>query len=145
MISASASLDPNWSRYFVWPADYFPFNLPSCTLERANRAIGGDEARIVWRMSSGLPLIARIDDEAGHVLEELPPRPGGGEPFETVHRIQPGLLGQTIGLAFSWAFYVPLIDYVPRHPLGVVKIPGADLRGMETVVTITDTRPPERR
>lgn len=135
--------DPNWRRYFVWPSDYFPIRFPSCRVERTERPIAGDEAHITWRMSTGLPFIARIDDEQGHILEELLPRPGRGELFATTHRLAPEQLTQTIGLAFSWAFYVPLISYVKKYPLGVVKVPGADLRGRETIVTITDMRSPE--
>jgi hypothetical protein len=138
-------LDPNWRRYFVWPPDYFPIRFPSCRVERTRRPIAADEAHVTWRMSTGLPFIARIDDEQGHILEELLPREGDGDLFETTHRLATERLSETIGLAFSWAFYVPLISYVKRYPLGVVRVPAADLRGVETIVTITDTRPPEER
>lgn len=138
-------LDPNWRRYFVWPPDYFPINFPSGRVERTQRPIASSEAHVTWRMSTGLPFVTRITDEQGHILTEFEPRPGDGEYFEVTHRLAPEQLEQTIGLAFCWAFYVPLIDYVKRYPLGVVKVPGRDLRGLETIITITDVRPPERR
>jgi hypothetical protein len=145
MIETVHQPDPNWRRYFVWPPDYFPFNFPSGRVERTQREIGGTGARITLRMSSGVPFIFRIDDERGHILHEVLPREGDGSYFEVTSVLGGELLGQTIGLAFSWGYYVPLVDYVKRYPLGVVKVAGSDLRGRETIVTITDTRPPERK
>jgi hypothetical protein len=132
--------DPNWRRYFFWPADYFPIHFPSCRVERSERPLEGDHAAITWRVSSGLPIVTRIDDDEGNILEELLPLEGGGEFREVTQRLDAAALVKSIGLAFSWAFYVPVIDYVKKYPLGVVMVPGADLRGKETIITITDTR-----
>ena len=143
--------DPSWDRYFVWPWDYFPIQLPACLIKRDQAAHErSDVGVVVWRMERGVPLIARVDDADGNVLEELLPQPNKGEhngpstPFETTHVLDRDGLTDIVGFGFTWSFYVPIVDYIPQHPLGIVRVESKELLGRVTSITINGQRRPPR-
>ena len=100
---AAGELDPGWRRYIVWSWDYIPFYFPSCTVTKEQRAWSGHaaEARVVIRMTVGLPMIVRLDDEDGRILTEILPRPlREDDPdrlFETEQILGPDLLAGSAG------------------------------------------------
>lgn len=150
----TAIKDSGWEKYFIWPWDYFPIKLPGCVIEMEQTDLGQSDSGIIsWTMDRGLPLMARVDNAEGLVLAELLPEPqiayeaGAGHPpatFCVSHELKSAaLLNEIIGLGFTWVFYVPIVPYVPKHPLGIVKVAGAELLGKQTSITIRDIRSPK--
>lgn len=147
----TAIKDSGWEKYFIWPWDYFPIKLPGCVIEMKQTDLGQSNSGIIsWTMDRGLPLIARVDNAEGTVLAELLPEPKIADEaradrppatFCVNHELSAALLNETIGLGFTWVFYVPIVPYVPKHPLGIVKVAGAELLGKQTTITIRDIRP----
>lgn len=151
--TGTAVKDSGWDKYFIWPWDYFPIKLPGCVIEMKQTGLNQSDSGVIsWTMDKGLPLIARVDDAVGTVMAELLPEPKSADEAAAVrppstfcvnHELSAALLSGTIGLGFTWVFYVPIVPYVPKHPLGIVKVAGAELLGKQTSINIRDIRPPK--
>ncbi len=133
-------LDPGWERYFHWPPSHFPIQFPACrvTLETVAHE-APDEALITWTQVGSVPLLGRVVGAGGELIHELPPRVAEEEAGTWSRRltIPRARWPEGIGLAFSWWFYVPPIERVPQHPMGVV-LGGADfLFGRHSRIRVT--------
>lgn len=136
-------LDPYWDAYFRWPADYFPFNLPACSVEKYQHDIDKhNEATITWDISYNLELECGLVSAEKHLLYDVQPQKGNkGGHFRVVHHLNEDQLRGPIGLTFTWAFYIPMPAYMPKHPMGIIQLDPKELNGKNTVITIRDTRP----
>jgi len=141
--------DPDWQKYHQWPWDYFPINLPACTVTRRQRELEREDACvIVWEVERGIPVVCRFDDSEGKILAELLPAEVSqeldGEAFEPdFHIRRESFAAESLtglhGFSFEWVFKVPLKpagQFQPSHPLGVVRVEAAELVGKETTLTI---------
>jgi hypothetical protein len=136
-------LDPYWDNYFRWPADYFPFNLPACSVEKHQYDLGvQNEATVTWDISYNLELECGLVSAEKHLLHTMQPRKGNiGEHFRVIHLLSEDQLSGPVGLTFTWAFYIPMPEYMPKHPMGIIQLDPQELKGKNTVITIRDTRP----
>jgi hypothetical protein len=142
------SHDPNWQKYHQWPSDYFPINFPACTVTRREVSIDQPDRGIIgWELEKGVPIVCRFDDTSGKILcELLPEKPSvedvsSSDPDYLLRRDGFGaeILSGMLGFAFEWVFQIPLKPagtLQPSHPLGVVRVDGAELLGKETTITI---------
>jgi len=135
-------IDPYWDAYFRWPADYFPFNLPACSLVRSQTPIANEnEAKITWEMDHDLELQCFIVSEDKYILGELAPRRGkADERFSVVHTLLAEQLTGKIGFTFIWSFFIPVPITLPKHPMGIIQVDSDFLKGKNTLITIKDTR-----
>jgi hypothetical protein len=136
------TIDPYWDVYYRWSADYFPFNLPACSLERTQTSIANeDQAQITWEMDYDLELQCFIVSEDKQILYELAPRKGKkGDSFTVVHTISAEQLTGKIGFTFIWSFFIPVPITLPKHPMGIIQVESEFLKGKNTLITIKDTR-----
>lgn len=135
-------IDPHWDSYFRWPADYFPFNLPACSVTLNQVEVKHkEETQITWEMDYNLELECSLVTQKKVILYQLQPRNGlkGGH-FKESYLLNPAGLGEKIGLTFTWAFYIPMPSYMPKHPMGLIFIDFSFLKGKNTIITIKDTR-----
>jgi hypothetical protein len=135
-------IDPYWDAYFHWSANYFPFNLPACSLTRTQMPIANlDEAQVTWEMDFNLELQCFIVSDDKHILGELAPRKGkSGESFKVVHSLSEEQLNGKIGFTFIWSFFIPVPITLPKHPMGIIQMDSEFLKGKNTIITIKDTR-----
>jgi hypothetical protein len=140
--AGKTTIDPYWDAYFRWPADYFPFNLPACSLERTQTPIANEnEAQITWEMDFDLELQCFVVSEDKHILGELAPRRGKiGESFNVIHTLSAEQLTGKIGFTFIWSFFIPVPITLPKHPMGIIQVDSDFLKGKNTLITIKDTR-----
>lgn len=138
--------DPNWDAYFRWPADYFPFNLPACSVEKHQYEQGlDDEATITWDIDYNLELEGGLVAETRQILCEWHPRKGpNGSHFTETYRLAGEELNGLIGFTFTWAFFIPMPAYMPKHPMGIIQVNARELAGKHTVIKIRDTRPEKK-
>lgn len=136
-------LDPYWDDYFRWPADYFPFNLPACSVEKHQDDLDTqDKAAVTWDISYNLELECGLVSAEKHLIYDMQPRKGNaGGNFRVTHLLSDDQLSGPVGLTFIWAFYIPMPAYMPKHPMGIIQLDPQELRGKNTVITIRDTRP----
>ncbi|SHM84920.1 hypothetical protein SAMN05444360_11943 [Chryseobacterium carnipullorum] len=136
-------LDPYWDAYFRWPADYFPFNLPACSVEKHQYDLDHqNEATVTWDISYNLELECGLVSAEKHLLHDMQPRKGrSGEHFRVTHLLSEDQLSGPVGFTFTWAFYIPMPAYMPKHPMGIIQLDPQELKGKNTVITIRDTRP----
>src|SRR6185295_9723300 len=115
---ATGELDPGWRRYIIWSWDYIPFYFPSCRVTKEQRLWTGhlEEARVVLRMTEGLPMIVRLDRDDGRIITEVLPRPlREHDPdllFETAQILGTDILAGAFGISFTWAFWVPFVEHI---------------------------------
>lgn len=135
-------IDPYRDKYFHWPSNYFPFNLPACSLERRQEKMSSDdETRITWVMDYNLELLCWVVSEDGRILHENAPRKGNqGDCFTVVHNLSQEALSGKIGITFIWAFFIPVPLTIPKHPMGIIYMDPEYLRGKNTIITIKETR-----
>ena len=135
--------DEYWPKYFHWPTDYFPFNLPACHLTK--KQIDSDypeKSMITSEMSYNLQLEIRLVDEDKQILHTFHPRNSEHqEKFIETFDFPYDLLKGKIGITFIWTFYIPCPEYAKKHPMGVIQFDADHYRGKNTIITITDTRP----
>lgn len=140
-----AALDPGWERYFRWPPSQFPIQFPACrvTLDTADHE-EPDEARITWTQVASVPLLSRVVGAHGELIHELCPRLAEGEAgtWSETLTIPRCHWPEGIGLAFSWWFYVPPVERVPQHPMGVVLGAADYLFGRHSRIQVTAQRRP---
>ena len=139
---ATFRIDPYWDSYFRWPANYFPFNLPACSVTLSQIDLENkEETQITWKMDYNLELECSIVTQNKVILYELQPRNGlkGGH-FKENYQLNSAEFGDKIGLTFTWAFYIPMPFYMPKHPMGLIFINSSFLKGKNTIITIKDTR-----
>lgn len=140
--------DPGWDRYFRWPTSHFPIQFPVCRVEMSQEPGAPDRARISWEQAGSVALLSRVVTADGQVLHELRPRlaPEGQDVWTDgvdLHRDQ---APEGLGLAFTWWFYVPPVERVPQHPMGVVLGDADYLLGAHTRIRVTaHARPRYRR
>lgn len=135
-------LDPYWDAYFRWPADYFPFNLPACSVEKDQYDLDTqNEATVTWDISYNLELECGLVSAEKQLLYDMQPRKGNkGEHFRVTHLLSEDQLSGPVGFTFTWAFYIPMPAYMPKHPMGIIQLDPQELKGKNTVITIRDTR-----
>jgi len=144
------SHDPNWTKYHQWAWDYFPIILPACTVHRHQADLNrGDIGVVNWKIEKGVPIVSRFDDSDGGVLVEILPE----LPVENEENVPAAasiyvsrtdsfgidVLSGMLGIGFEWVFDIPIKrvgTLQPWHPLGVVRVDGAELIGKETSITI---------
>ncbi|CAM1343367.1 hypothetical protein [Tenacibaculum amylolyticum] len=134
--------DPYWDRYFQWPTDYFPFNLPACHLSKTQEQLTDDTtAKVTWTMDTNLELECWLVSENKEIIAKLTPVSSEETTNFTVeHYLNEEDLKGKIGFTFIWAYYIPCPSYISKHPMGIIQIDGSELKGKNTIIRIVDTR-----
>lgn len=139
--------DPGFDQYFRWPTAHFPIQLPGCRVTLSRGAADGAPGAIVRvRQAASVPLLLRFVDAEGYILRELYPRraedPSGR--WEETFTLDDARVRGGLGISFTWGFYVPMMPYVPGHPLGIVMAPHAFLADQRTLIEVTAEGRPAR-
>jgi len=134
--------DEYWDKYFHWPTDYFPFNLPACLLTKNQIALDEPERAIITiKMDYDLELEVGLVDEDRGMLHSYYPRSSEIlNSFEESFELTSDQLHGKIGFTFIWAFYIPFPKYAKKHPMGIIQFDADHFKGKNTIITITDTR-----
>ncbi|MAQ40884.1 MAG: hypothetical protein CMH15_07515 [Mesonia sp.] len=134
--------DPYWHRYFKWPSNYFPFNLPACHLSKEQKSLSNKNiGKITWVMDTNLELECWLVSENRDILFKLlPVKSENKSSFVLEHELNEDELGGKIGITFIWAYYIPCPSYISKHPMGIIQLKGSELKGKNTKITIIDTR-----
>lgn len=134
--------DEYWDKYFHWPTDYFPFNLPACHLIKEQIDLDDSEQAIITlRMDYDLELeVGLVDNERSKLYTFYPRSSDTLKSFEESFEISKDQLRGEIGFTFIWAFYIPFPSYAKKHPMGIIQYNASHFKGKNTILTITDTR-----
>lgn len=144
-MSNQGAQDPNWSRYFRWPITHFPIQFPACRVTLSRGAADGASGAVVRvRQAASVPLLIRLVDAGGLVLHESYPRipEGSSDVWEETFTVEDEPIRGGLGICFTWGFYVPMMPYVPGHPLGVVMAPHDFVAGQRLMLDVTADRRP---
>jgi hypothetical protein len=134
--------DSYWDRYYQWPSNYFPFNLPACHLSKKQESLSNENiGKITWVMDTNLELECRLVSENKDILFKLLPQTSEGKSsFVLEYELNKEQLAGKIGFTFIWAYYIPCPSYISKHPMGIIQLDASELKGKNTTITIIDIR-----
>jgi hypothetical protein len=140
--------DPCWSKYYQWPWEHFPIQLPACAVHlHQEQADPGSASVVRWQIERGVAIVARLARPDGKILAEVLPEcptgeglaPAGREYLVHEASFSDYELDGLLGIGFEWVFEVPVKpagSFQPWHPLGAVRVDGSELLGKVTTLTV---------